>query len=65
MTNYERIKAMSVEEMAEKINKISIIQCMFCADKSCAGTSTSSLTCLRGIKYWLNSESEEQKCQKY
>ena len=58
MTNYDRIKAMSVEEMAEHIDKIGIIRCMFCVDKSCAGTSTSSLTCLRGIIKWLKSESE-------
>lgn len=56
MTNFEKIKAMSVEEMAEfLLNRIS--RCEFCMFKSrgnCVGFG-----CLDGIRRKLESEVEE------
>ena len=49
MTNYERIKNMSVEEMANFINEI-VAYCF--NDEEC-------VSCLSIIEEWLNSEVEE------
>lgn len=52
MTNFEKIKAMSVEEMAEAINKMEDILDMpleHCLSRDCNSC----------IKEWLESEAEE------
>lgn len=49
MTNYEKIKNMSVEEMANFINKIGAY-CFY--DSEC-------VSCISIIVKWLNSEVEE------
>ena len=57
MTNYEKIKAMSIDVMAE-----------FLQDRSCCDTCKCDLDdnkcmaigCYAGIKQWLLEESEEQ-----
>lgn len=55
MTNYERIKAMSVEEMAEIIYDC----CQHCIyqDKECYNNE--DMRCSDGNLKWLNSEVEE------
>lgn len=61
MTNFERIKAMSVEEMTKFIN-----QCADC-ENCCAiyrrvefdPLSCNDNLCNKGIAEWLNSEAEE------
>ena len=56
MTNYERIKAMSVEEMAEFI--CSIYDDIDICDKHIEGYTIPSYD-EDNIGYWLNSEVEE------
>ena len=52
MTNYERIKNMSVEEIATAIYKgISSDPCDYCTGKSCAKKSNVEV-----IEEWLESE---------
>ena len=56
MTNYEKIKAMSVEEMAEQIRKIT---------KGCGNCPAREYcvldlkTCEKTVQEWLESEVEE------
>ena len=57
MTNYEKIKNMSIDEMENAINngyKSNTI-CDYCIYKElpCHGL------CIHGVVYWLNSEVEE------
>lgn len=60
MTNFEKIKQMSVDEMAEEL--FYIIYCDDCpiakskgyTDNHCNGS-----TCKRALKHWLESEAEE------
>ena len=65
MTNYEKIIAMSVEEMAKGLDKM-IIDCAMCrcpAEKICEEDwkdyTTRSRSCLDNYKNWLESEVEE------
>lgn len=56
MTNFDRTKAMSVEELAEELAKDSV--CEFCKlrdEQSC-----DRITCKQGIIQWLESEVEEE-----
>lgn len=59
MTNYEKIKSMSVEEMAEFMRRINhIYACDECvAYGSCP--MTYGVSCKRFIAEWLESEAEE------
>ena len=54
MTNFEKIKAMSVEEMAELIDDA---PCNFCNYRQ-KGFSKCPQKCEEGIKEWLESEEE-------
>lgn len=65
-TNYDRIRNMSVEEMAKALNKRSIgnVDCeKFCAytkDGRCNKFKNDGKgSCVDGIKLWLESEVEE------
>ena len=62
MTNYERIKAMSVEEMVEFLND-SVFSCekhcVFTVDGECDMHDHNENTCAKGVELWLNSEVEE------
>ena len=58
MTNYERIKNMSVEEMAEKISR-GICGCECCVMKNTENACYDN-ECQSLIKRWLESESEEE-----
>ena len=62
MTNYERIKNMSVEEMSEVLektvhNKIQFA-CMICCNNTCKVGN--KMKCIAKIKQWLESEAETE-----
>ena len=57
MNNYERIKQMSVEDMAEFITNLSIHRCCYYDNTvQCTGLESQ---CQDGIKQWLLAECEE------
>lgn len=66
MTNYDRIKAMSVEEMAEillDVRENHFTYCNYCSHQSyyaphCSSTDFET-DCRYAVKEWLNSEVEE------
>lgn len=60
MTNYERIKGMSVEEMAELLAAEDGCEtfCAFVKDGRCDSYGGDK-PCNKGIELWLNSEVEE------
>lgn len=53
MTNFERIKAMSVEEMAELLCR----KCCVVEEKLCKHYYV--FNCVNEIKHWLESESKD------
>ena len=56
MNNYERIKNMSIDEMAELLNNQECETCCAYADSiNCNGDND----CFTGIKQWLESEVRE------
>ena len=60
MTNCERIKNMSVEEMAELLAKRELSCMPFCIQcKNCNQNTFSYPLCIKGIGQWLESEVEE------
>lgn len=56
MNNFEKIKAMNIDEMAELIDKISLNCEKACAITYCTGNQN---LCLEYIKLWLESEVRE------
>ena len=57
MTNFEKIKQMSVEEMAKTIdNAYNKNSCEVCCIYN--GNCTTNTTCTVGIKQWLESETK-------
>ena len=60
MTNYEKIKNLSVEKMAGLMAHIGNYPCLFCADKAgCCSKGAAAVECYNGLKEWLKSEVEE------
>lgn len=55
----DRIRSMSVEELARFINHIENAPCSCCNHKDCDGDSTNHTKCHNGIKQWLETEVEE------
>ena len=57
MTNYERIKNMSIEEMAQFINHTEAVPCLSCnyTGHSC-GDGNNPEICIAEIKKYLESE---------
>lgn len=55
MTNYEKIKAMSVEEMADYFNCLSC----YCSCCPVCGCDMTLESCQKRIEKWLESEVEE------
>ena len=53
MTNFEKIKQMSVEKMAKVIEKSCEVCCIY------NGNCTANNNCTDGIKRWLESEAEK------
>ena len=60
MNNYEKIKAMSIDEMAKCIDDISDCICRICKN-NCSAKCKSFETCCEGIKKWLESLQEENE----
>lgn len=59
MTNYDRIKAMSIEEMAYFINRDCDGVCNCCVFRRNENCYDNEDKCEFGIKQWLESEVEE------
>lgn len=60
MNNYEKIKQMTVEEIAENIKCNALNECKFCIHSdTCLATEYQRKRCLEGIKQWLLQEVEE------
>ena len=57
MTNYEKIKAMSVEEMAEFCDSCSCKRCIYYKEHEL--NFCDEYECIDGITQWLESEVEE------
>lgn len=55
MTNYEMIKQLSIEEMAESLSDNG--DCFYCVCYPEPGPC--SLSCKAGVKKWLESEAED------
>lgn len=55
MTNYERIKNMSVDEMAKEIFDKVEEGCRYCSRRKCSPIATER-DCISGIVEYLNSE---------
>lgn len=55
MTNFERIKAMSVEEMADLLQ----VECCYCTFLHNGCAQSDEADCHRGTVQWLNKEAEE------
>ena len=61
MNNYERIKQMTVEEMAENIKCNALNECKFCRHSdTCLATAYQRRRCLDGIKQWLLKEVKDE-----
>lgn len=61
-TNYELIKSMSIEEMAEELECFEDTYsrcdfCIHCKKNDCQVTDSDD--CIDGIKQWLQAETEE------
>lgn len=56
MTNYEKIKSMSIDDMIEKIYQLGDKRCLYCKNKSCMFDCTDVFVCIKGIRSWLNSK---------
>lgn len=59
MTNYEKFKKMSIEELASELNYIGNVPCGCCNDTSCTGDSTVVTRCVKGIIKYLESDVSE------
>lgn len=57
MTNFERIKAMSVGEMTEWLDSFDFTECNCCAYTN---SNCHNVSCEDGHKQWLGSEVEEE-----
>lgn len=58
MKNFEKIKNMSIDEMAEYF---SISKCSCILDNDCDGDMPNkSKVCVHGIRCWLESEAEDE-----
>lgn len=60
-TNYDRIRAMSVEEMAYIISKSGNCEeyCVFAKDEMCNAIGSDESICIDGCKQWLLQEVSE------
>ena len=63
MTNYDRIKNMSIEDMAEfmyKTNESCESFCAYTKNGKCNSFEGGKQTCFIGIKLWLESEVDSE-----
>lgn len=55
ITNYDKIKNMTIDEMAEFITRSICLSCIYIKEnRNCKGKK-----CISGIKQWLKKESEQ------
>ena len=59
MNNYEKIKQMTVEEMANIFAEIQNENDYFCCETGCRSKSCMFNVCVEAIKHWLLQEVEE------
>jgi hypothetical protein len=59
LTNYQKIKQMSIDEIAEWIKSNAKYECDFCKGYACDNILLYSEKCVDGIKQWLLQEVEE------
>ena len=61
ITNFEKIKKMSIEEMAQFLFVHEFSKCYDCGyyQMHCSGKYFDDICCSMGIKHWLESEAEE------
>ena len=59
MTNFERIKAMSIEQLAEMLDG----ECEFCAYNGIHCVSNREMRCDEGCLKWLKNNCEEDDCE--
>lgn len=59
MTNFERIKAMSVEEMADLLQ----VECCYCTFLHNGCAQSDEADCHRGTVQWLNKEAGKEECE--
>lgn len=60
-TNYERIKSMSLEEMAELMSNIT--DCYLCPAMKICHDDTTYQECPAEFKQWLETETENEKAK--
>lgn len=53
-SNYDRIRTMSIDEMAKVLSKPVCFHCIYNKDESC------NENCKKGVKQWLEQESERK-----
>lgn len=58
MTNYERIKAMSIEEMAAFVDAVQAETCRKVCVYRQGSENCKKIPCQTGIKHWLERESK-------
>lgn len=62
-TNYDRIRNMSVDDMAKFMAKLDDCEkyCAFTKDEKCNATGTAPFVCVKGCKQWLLQEVSENE----
>ncbi len=59
MNNFEKIKQMTVDEMADMLADIQNENDYFCCETGCRSKSCMFSVCVEGIKQWLLQEVEQ------
>lgn len=60
VTNFERIKAMSVEELANAIESGELVGCQCCIEQGASNCRVSRMGCSLGTILWLKSEADTE-----
>lgn len=59
MRNIDRIKNMTLDEMAEYLTKLTATYCKYCTFKEYCEDNEDNISCREVLKQWLQAESEE------
>ena len=60
MNNFEKIKNMTVDEMAEYLTKLTATYCEYCTFKEFCEKDENNLSCREVLKKWLEEKSEDR-----
>lgn len=60
MNNFEKIKAMTLDEMAEYLTKLTATYCEYCIFKEFCENDENNLSCREVLKKWLEEKSEDK-----